>query len=65
MIRGQIDWRAYQKRAELAWRAEGTGDAALLEVETSECSGAAVSHPIQGVLKKGDTVTSSCGIYLW
>ena len=43
--------------AELAWRVEGTGDAALLEVETSECSGAAVSHPIQGVLKKGDTVT--------
>ena len=43
--------------AELAWRVEGTGDAALLEVETSECSGAAVSHPIQGVLKRGDTVT--------
>ena len=51
--------------AELAWRVEGTGDAALLEVETSECSGAAVSHPIQGVLKRGDTVTLFCGIYLW
>ena len=43
--------------AALAWRVEGSGDAALLEVETSECPGTAVSHPTGGVLKRGDTVT--------
>ena len=43
--------------AELAWRVEGSGDAALLEVETSECSGTAVSHPIEDLLKGGDTVS--------
>ena len=36
---------------------EGTGDSALLEVETSECSGTAVSHPTGGVLKSGDKVS--------
>ena len=43
--------------AELAWRVEGSGDAALLEVETSECSGTAVTHPINGLLRAGDTVS--------
>lgn len=43
--------------AELAWRVEGTGDAALLEVETSECPGAAVSHSVEGLLRPGDTVS--------
>ena len=62
MILGQTDWKVISSCAELAWRVEGT-DAALLEVETSECSGAAVSHPIEGVLKRGHS-TSFCGIYL-
>ena len=43
--------------AELAWGVEGTGDAALLEVETSECSGTAVTHPLEATLQAGDRVT--------
>ena len=43
--------------AELAWGVEGTGDAALLEVETSECPGTAVTHPLDASLRAGDRVS--------
>lgn len=43
--------------AELAWRVEGSEDSALLEVETSECPGTAVSHSLGNQLRAGDQVS--------